>query len=104
MSCGNAGLMNRRITFQSVDDTTETLSDVATVWASLKPISGQRAIVYEQLQMGVWYDIKTNYRSDFTVVAGDPITYGSETLTVHQIIDENEAHEIWLIKAFVKRG
>ena len=104
MSCGNVGMMNRRITFQSVGDTTETISDIATVWASLKPMNGQRLLVYEQLQMGVWYDIETRYRSDLSIVAGDPIKYGSETMTVHSIIDENEAHEVWKIKAFVKRG
>jgi len=101
----NPGQYDKRITLQTVDDTTEQISDLATVWAKVRAISGHRALIFQQLVMGVWYDIETPYRADLTtLVPGDPIKLGTETLTVHQIIDPDETKREWHIKAYVKRG
>lgn len=100
----NPGKYNRRITFRTISATTETISDLATVWAAVETLKGGRLLVYEQLQMGAWYEITTPYRSDITVTPGDPLTYESRTLTVHSIVDIDEQHQEWLIYAFEKRG
>ena len=54
----NPGRMKQKITLQTVDNDREDISTLAVVWAKVKPMSGHRALIYEQLVMGVWFDIE----------------------------------------------
>ncbi|MFA5408710.1 MAG: hypothetical protein WC343_08075 [Bacilli bacterium] len=99
----NPGKYNKKIKLFRIDNAaTETLSEADEVWASVQPVSGDRLLVFQQLQMGVWYEIEFLRRDDLSIVEGDPIGYGDETMIVHSMY--NAGDFVTKIKAFVKRG
>jgi len=81
----NIGEFRDRVTLQYVSSTDETVVDLLTVWAKVKPMSGARLLTYEQLHIGQWYDIWIQEILSVTYVAGDPIKYGVYVLTVHSV-------------------
>lgn len=67
------GPLNKRITFQAPksdkDDFGNTLpgwDDVATVWASIEPISSRELMASQQVQGEVTHRIRTRYRAGLT--------------------------------------
>lgn len=79
----NIGELNERVTLQYVSAVDETIVDLATVWAKVKPMSGARLLTFEQLHVGQWFDIWFAYLLPVTYVEGDPIYCDGRQLTVH---------------------
>lgn len=103
------GRYTRKLVLQTITETsdavggvTEAATTLATVWAAIKPMTGTRLLEYKQLINGVWYDIEIKYRTDISIVAGNTITYGGRTLTVHSILNEREELRVYLITAYEK--
>ncbi len=88
----NIGELTERITLQQVSSTDETIVDLVTLWAKVKPLSGQRQLYYEQLHVGQWFEITFAYLLPVTYVAGDPITYEGRQLTVHSIQEVEDTY------------
>ena len=83
----NIGEFNQRIILQQISATDETIVDLATIWAKVKPVSGNRLLTYEQLHVGQWFDIWFAYLLPVTYVEGDPIFYDGRQLTVHSVVE-----------------
>jgi len=103
------GAYTRKLVLQTITETsdgvggmTESASTLATVWASVKPMTGTRLLEFKQLINGVWYDIEIKYRTDISIVAGNTITFGGRTLTVHTVLNEREELKVYLITAYEK--
>lgn len=102
----DVGKMRHRITFQAFagnqDDYGDPLQaddanweDVATVWASIDPISGREFYAAEQSQSEVSHKVRCRYRSDLTTAMR--IKYGKRKFDIISIIDWEERHESLLI-------
>ena len=102
----NVGKMRHRITFQAFggkqDSTGDPLqedddnwADVATVWASIDPISGREFYAAEQSQSEVSHKVRCRYRSGLTTAMR--IKYGQRKFDIISIIDWEERHESLLI-------
>lgn len=83
---------------------TESTSDKYTdVWANVRTIKGQRAMDFQQLHEGIWYDIECLYDGGKTINTGDTITFGSQVLTVHQAYNSDSDDWIMKIIAYAKQ-
>ena len=93
--------MDKRITFEQVAETpdggggfTNAWSTVATVWASVKPISGREKFQAEQMETPIAHKVICRYRSDITTK--NRFTYDGRTFNILDVIDLEER------KAFLK--
>jgi SPP1 family predicted phage head-tail adaptor len=69
----NPGKLRHRITIQQESETSDSMggntimwNDVATVWASINPLSGKEYYDAEQVQSEVSHKIRIRYRSGIT--------------------------------------
>jgi len=90
-----AGQLRHRITIQSVGssyddygDLSNSWSTLATVWASISPISGKEERIADQMQGVETHSIKIRYRSGVT--AQNRILFGSRTFEIMSVKDWNE--------------
>lgn len=109
----NIGNYRHRITFQASTLTsdgqggqTAVLSNLATQWASVVPLSGDRLLRMQQIILGQWYSIETNYRKDLaaTIDEGNPILFNGRTLVVKSYQNEGEEGMTWKMLAYEKRN
>lgn len=101
------GKMDERISWYrvtAVSDSqggyTETTALLATCWANVEPITGNRSLSYGQLYNGQGYLIYQRYNS--SVTPKDYILYGSKQLIVHSIVDQLGENRYQTITAFEK--
>jgi len=90
-----AGRLRHRITIQSVGSTLDDYGDLsnswttlATVWASITPVSGTEADIASELTGISTHSIKIRYRSGVT--SQNRIVFGSRTFQIESIKDWNE--------------
>lgn len=69
----DAGKLDQRVTLQSVSSTTdagggrvETWATVATLWASVRPMSGRERLQADQLESPANYRVTIRRRTDLT--------------------------------------
>lgn len=98
------GQMNRRVTIQSVTTTpdgsggyTETLVDVATVWARVEPLLGREQIQAMQTDMERPHRFTMRYRAGIT--GATRILYDGRTFDVKSVVDPHERHRELVITA-----
>lgn len=89
------GQLDKRVTIQEtvrVPDGgggyTETWKDVATVWASLQPLSGREVIQSGQLQAQVPHRVRIRYRPGIT--AANRLTFKGRTLEIISVANIDE--------------
>jgi len=108
----NVGKYRHRIVFQTATATadgqggqTVVMSNLATQWGSVVPLNGERLIRMQQIMVGQWYEITTNYRKDLatSIEEGNPITYDGRTLVVKGWQNEGEEFRTWKFLAYEKR-
>lgn len=92
------GELKDKITVKSVtlsDDgqggSTETLTTTASMWSKVEPLTGSRALEFQQITGSQGYTITFSYRGDIDISTKSVIEYNSETLSIHSVrmIDEN---------------
>lgn len=96
----NIGDLNKRITLQQVTRTPDgmggfniVVTDVATVWAAIWPVSANDQIQANATTMVITTKIRIRYRS--VMKSAWRIKYGNRYFAIISIIDQNERHE-WL--------
>ena len=103
MAKAGAGKLNRRITLQArgagFDDygqPSEAWADVATLWASIKPISGREKLRAMAVDVQTSQTVMIRYNPDYlpaTKVTGWRIKYQDRYLSITAAIDLDDAHE-----------
>ena len=90
-----AGRLRHRITIQSVGSTLDDYGDLsnswttlATVWASIKPVSGTEENIASELTGIATHTIAIRYRSGIT--SQNRIVFGSRTFEIHHVKNWNE--------------
>lgn len=86
----NIGEYRDRVTLQNIATTDESIVDLVTIWAKVVPMKGERLFTFEQIHMGNWFDVWFSYLQRVNYVAGDPIKYEGQQLTVHSLTEEKE--------------
>ena len=108
----NHGKYRHRITFQTATETTDgqggvtvAMTTLATQWANVTPLSGDRLLRMQQIVMGQWYEITTNYRADLSasLAAGNGIVYDGRTLNVRAYQNVGDENMTWKFLAYEKR-
>ncbi len=96
--------LDRRITLQSIARTsdsqggyTEVWSDIASVWAQIKPVKGYEKFQAMQNETPVSHDIIIRYRSGVTTK--NRFTYDSRTFHIKEVLNVDEAGVYLKIKA-----
>lgn len=99
----NIGRLNRRITLQArgagFDDygqPSEAWADVATLWASIKPIGGREKLRAMVVDVQTSQTVLIRYNADYlpaTKVSGWRIKYQDRYLSITGAIDLEEAHK-----------
>lgn len=90
------GPLNKRITFQSPKTGRDTFGqplvgwdDVATVWASVEPISGRELLAAQQMQGEVTHRIRLRYLAGITTATR--ILFGARVFDIQSAINAREA-------------
>ena len=90
-----AGDLRHRVTIQSASESvsaagevTKTWSDVATVWASIEPLTGREKWLAEQVQAAATHRVRMRYRSD--VGLENRLLYGSRVLDILEVMNTGE--------------
>jgi len=99
-----AGKRNKRITIQSLTETTtdggevtETASDVAEVWAAIEPLSARETWFARQSQATTTHKITMLYRPDVT--SRMRATWDDRTFNFESVVNMDEANREMLITA-----
>lgn len=90
------GSLNKRVIIQQVAETQTkgkvslTASDVATVWASIKPLSHDEKVKHQQVQDKTTHEVRLRY---FAGLDGSyRFLHNSRIFNIASIIDVNEQH------------
>ena len=93
-----AGRMRHRVTIQEpvvarngYGEAITTWTAVATVWASVEPISGREYFAAEHMQSEITHRVKLRYRSGIT--SEMRVLYGTRLLRIESVIDWRERRE-----------
>ena len=93
-----AGELRHRITLQknnpapnSIGEAVDTWTDLATVWAAIEPLSGNRLFQAQQANSEIQGVVRIRYRSD--VLATMRIVHIARYFQVLSIIDTEERHQ-----------
>lgn len=89
--------LNKRLTIQrqsttqdSVGQLVDTWTSTATVWGSIKPVSGRNYFTASGERAEVTHTIAI--RHGVTVAVRDRITHGSRTFRIRSVINADESH------------
>ena len=76
---------------------TEALSAGTTVWAKVTPLTGSRALEYEQVAGAQGSIITINFRDDITIDNTSILSWDSKTLTVHSAKTTEDRRQIEIL-------
>jgi len=76
---------------------TEALSAGTTVWAKVAPLTGSRALEYQQLAGGQGYIVTTNFRDDITIDNTSVLSWNSITMAVHSAKTTEDKRQIEIL-------
>ena len=89
------GPLNKRITLQSPKTGRDAFGqpltgwdDVATVWASVEPISGRELLAAQQMQGEVTHRVRLRYRAGITTA--QRILFGARVFDIQSVINPRE--------------
>lgn len=100
-----AGKLDKRVTLQSpggtqnaVGERTTTWTDVATVWASIRPMSAREALVAAQRQDITTHVIEVRYSSTISAIDGSwRVKYGTRYFTIDGVLNEFEKNAKYIL-------
>lgn len=106
----NVGELNQRVIIKALSNTQDSFGDegtdtevwtaIATVWASVKPLSGRELIQAQQLHAEVTHQVRIRYRRGITTA--NKLVYRHRDLHILGKYDEDE-NQTWLILQCVER-
>ncbi len=70
-------------------------TDIATVWADIKPVSGNKVFVDHHLEAHVTHEITMRYRSDLAPTADMRVLYNNRLFNIRSIINTGESNQWW---------
>lgn len=92
-----AGKLRHRITIQSESETADgaggyglAWTDLATVWASVEPLSGRELRQADQVQDETTHQVTIRYRSDVVPIGKYRISFGTRRFNVTSVINPDE--------------
>jgi SPP1 family predicted phage head-tail adaptor len=98
-----AGNLSRRVTIQARTPSQDTFgaqsatwSDLATVWASIEPLTGRELMNAQTLATEISHRITLRYQSAFAnpkTVAAYRAVYGARVFDIHASTNESENNE-----------
>jgi SPP1 family predicted phage head-tail adaptor len=98
------GELRKQITIQAEAPTADgaggyalAWTNVATVWAEIKPVSGNKVFVDQHLEGHVTHQIKTRYRSDLTITTDMRIVHNNRVFNIHSITNTDERNQWWVM-------
>ncbi len=102
------GQLRHRLTLQSLTETQDaagaadlTWTDVADVWAHLRPVSGTSAVIAQQADESLTHEIAIRFRDD--VASGWRFVTGERTFRIVTVYDPDE-RQCYLICSTTEEG
>ena len=97
-----AGNLRHRVAIQSVTDTASAFGDVsqswstvATVWASVTPLTAREALEADQVKTKISHKVTMRYRSD--VSTKNRLSYDSRTLNITSVLNVDEKNKTLVV-------
>ena len=97
-----AGKLRHQVKLQRVTvaadshgDQTKTWADLATVRASIEPLSGREFLQASQVMSDITVRIRVRGRSDITLTPKDRVLYGTRTFDIRHVIDWGDRGTDW---------
>jgi SPP1 family predicted phage head-tail adaptor len=97
-----AGKLRHQVKLQRVavsadshGDQTKTWTDLATVRASIEPLSGREFLQASQVMSDITVRIRIRGRSDITLTPKDRVLYGTRTFDIRHVIDWGDRGTDW---------
>ena len=97
-----AGKLRHQVKLQRVTvaadshgDQTKTWVDLATVRASIEPLSGREFLQASQVMSDITVRIRIRGRSDITLTPKDRVLYGTRTFDIRHVIDWGDRGTDW---------
>jgi SPP1 family predicted phage head-tail adaptor len=97
-----AGKLRHQVKLQRVTvaadshgDQTKTWTDLATVRASIEPLSGREFLQASQVMSDITVRIRIRGRSDITLTPKDRVLYGTRTFDIRHVIDWGDRGTDW---------
>lgn len=97
-----AGKLRHQVKLQRVTvaadshgDQTKTWTDLATVRASIEPLSGREFLQASQVMSDITVRIRVRGRSDITLTPKDRVLYGTRTFDIRHVIDWGDRGTDW---------
>jgi len=75
------------VTVDSHGDQVKTWATLATVWASIEPLSGREFMQASQVMSDITVRIKIRGRSDIALTPKDRVLFGSREFDIRHVID-----------------
>lgn len=104
----SAGELNRKVKLQlrstSHDDYGQEINvwtDIATIWASIKPISGREKLKTGAVDSDLTHTVKIRYQESFMppkTLATRRVLYGARILNITSGYDLDEAHRYIILE------
>lgn len=99
-----AGQLRERITIQQAVETPDggggssvVWTDLATLWAEVRPLSGRERLQAQQIEASVDYRVTIRYRSD--VDAGMRVVWGALTMNIRAVYNEDRKRKYLTLDA-----
>ena len=92
MALSSAGNLRHKVLIKSYVQTTDevggqtAIESTSSAWMSVKPMTGSRALQYEQIINGTPFEIICRYFDGVGISVGDVLVYNSENLKIHSQI------------------
>jgi len=93
-----AGRRDKRVTIQTPSVVSDDLGQaintwgtLATVWAAVKPLTGDQRLAAQQVDATASHTVTILYRADVTPKMR--VLYGSRILEIQAVMDPDERHE-----------
>jgi SPP1 family predicted phage head-tail adaptor len=89
-------LQQNAVTQDSMGDSVEAWTTLATVWAMIEPKASRENTEQRQLQGKVMHKVTIRYRADMMPVQTGVrrrVVYGSRTFNIQGVLNPNEANE-----------
>ena len=75
------------VTADAFGDQVKTWATLATVWASIEPLSGREFLQASQVMSDITVRIKIRGRSDIALTPKDRVLFGARTFDIRHVID-----------------
>jgi len=97
-----AGKLRHQVKLQRVTvsadshgDQTKTWADLATVRASIEPLSGREFLQASQVMSDITVRIRIHKRNNITLTPKDRVLYGTRTFDIRHVIDWGDRGTDW---------